>query len=384
VICPDGGVREQLGQSLSDLGPHVVLHHALPGYPSGAELARSLRTFSPQVVFLALEKMDTALAVVRYLESESSGLPVVAVHTETDRERMMESLHMGVRDFLTPPFRGEELTRVLDEVRKLLRSAPLSYAATDHIYSFLPVRAGVGTTTVAMNAAAAFGRESGLKVLLSDLDLTCGMIRFLLRLPQDLSIVDALARAEEMDVGMWPQLVSHRDGIDILHSGSINPQAHLEPGQVQGLIDFARINYSALFFDMSGNLERHSLQVMQESKRVFLVCNPDAGSLFLGREKIQFLHSIGLSSRLSVLINRADQALAVPAPKVQQFLGIPVEATFSDDTFEVTQAIKGAQFLFTPGRKTPLTGQVRAFARQLIQNRPPAPVPDHRMVSAVV
>ena len=209
-----------------------------------------------------------------------------------------------------------------------------------------------------------------MKVLLSDLDLTCEMVRFLLKLPQDLSIVDALARAEEMDVSLWPQLVSRRDGIDILHSGSINPQAYLEPQQVQGLIDFARSSYRALFFDMSGDLERHSLQLMQESKQVFVVCNPDAASLHLGREKLQFLKTIGLSTRISAIVNRSDQALAVPSGKIEEFLGVPVAATFVDDTFEMNQSVQPAESLFAAKRKeTKLVRQFRAFVQELLQPR---------------
>lgn len=370
LICPDAGMREQLQQAFGELGQHSVLFHAVPGYPSGAELARIMRTFSPQVVFLSLERLDVALAVVRFLESEAQGLPIVAVHAEPDRERMIESLRVGARDYLTPPFEASALAGVLERVRGVLHIAPLSYKATEHIYSFLPVRAGVGTTTVAMNTSIAFARETGLKVLLADLDLTNGMIRFLLKLPQDLSIVDALARAEEMDVSLWPQLVTHREGIDLLHSGSVNPQAFLEAAQVQGLIDFARCNYDALFFDMSGNLERHSLHVMQESKQVFLVCNPDAGSLFLGREKIQFLKTIGLGDRILAIVNRSDQALAVPVKKVEEFLGVPIAGSFVDDTFEVNRAIEHAHSLFGPTRKlSGLAKQVQQFGQALSGSR---------------
>ena len=208
-----------------------------------------------------------------------------------------------------------------------------------------------------------------MKVLLADLDLTCGMIRFLLKLPQDLSIVDALSRAAEMDASLWPQLVTSREGVDILHSGMVNPQAHLEPPQVQGLIDFARGNYNALFFDMSGNLERHSLYVMQESKRVFVVCNPEPSSIFLGREKIEFLRSLGLGARIAVIVNRADQALALTLADVERDLGVPVAATFSDDTFAVHRAIKGGRSLFgDPKQKnTALASQYACFVNTLLE-----------------
>jgi pilus assembly protein CpaE len=368
LICPDAELREQVSGVFAELGREVVLSHAVDVYPSGNALARALRTFSPQVVFVSFEQAETAIAVLRFLETEADGLPVVGLHTVANPALLLQALRAGVREFMTPPFRATETLETLQVVRSWLRQAPLAYAATDHIYSFLPAKPGVGTSTVAMNVAAALAREPNLKVLLSDLDLVCGMVRFLLKLPQDTSIVDALQRAAEMDVSLWPQLVTRREGFDILHSGSINPQAYLDPSQIQGLIDFARGSYNALLFDMSGNMERHSLQVMQESKRVFVVCNPEPCSLFLGREKIAFLREMGLGDRTSVIVNRVDQALAVPTERVEQFMGVPVAARFSDDMFWMNVAIAGAKTLIGDGkgRNSKLAREYGAFARSLL------------------
>jgi pilus assembly protein CpaE len=368
LICPDAVLREGIGRAFTELGSEAVLSHSLAAYPSGAELARALRMVSPQVVFLSFEQAETAVAVMRFLESEADGLPVVGLHGVANPALLLQAMRAGAREFLTPPFGAAEIGETLLVVGSMLRTYSLEYTATERIYSFLPAKPGVGTSTVAMNVSAALAREPGMKVLLSDLDLTCGVVRFLLKLPHDLSIVDALPRAAEMDVSLWPQLVTHREGFDILHSGSINPQAYLDPSQVQGLIDFARASYSALFFDMSGNMERHSLQVMQESQRVFVVCNPEPCSMFLGREKIAFLKTLGLGDRTSVIVNRADQAWAVPTERVEQFMGVPVAAKFCDDTFWVNVAIGGASTLVGngKGKNSKLAKEFRAFAGGLV------------------
>jgi pilus assembly protein CpaE len=388
LICPDANLREQVEQRFAALGAQVVLGSSMEAYPSGAELARALRTVSPQVVFLSFEQAETGIAVMRFLESEADGLPVVGLHRVANPALLREAMRAGAREFLVPPFRSSEVQGALQAMRALLRRAPLAYSATDHIYSFLPSKPGVGTSTVATNVSAAMAREPGMKVLLGDLDLTCGMIRFLLKLPQDLSIVDALARAAEMDVSLWPQLVSHRDGLDILHSGGVNPQAYLDPPQVQGLIDFARASYNALCFDMSGNMERHSLQVMQESKRVFLVCNPEPGSLFLGREKVEFLRAMGLGDKTSVIINRADQALAVPSARVAEFLGVPLAAQIRDDTFEVQRAVGEASSIVNSqkGRNSKISLEFRKLARGLLrtlrdEGERPAPANPERIAA---
>jgi pilus assembly protein CpaE len=357
----------------------VNISYSIPAYPSGGELARALRTYSPQVALLSFEKTETAIAVMRFLETEAHGLPVVALHGAADPIRMRDGMRAGAREFLTPPFKHAQLTEAIRVVHNALRKAPL-----------LPAKPGVGTTTVAINTAAAFAKEPGMKVLLSDLDLTCGMIRFLLKLPLELSIVDALARAAEMDVSLWPQLVSSREGVDILHSGTVNTHAHLEPPQVQGLIDYARANYNALFFDMSGNLEQHSLYVMQESKRVFIVCNPEPASMELGREKVDLLRSLGLGPRIAAIVNRADQALALPVAEVQQFLDVPVVAKISDDTITVHRSIKGGRSVLGEAKQknSTLAKQYIDFVQALLQagrsEEPLVPVRNTPAESAVL
>ncbi len=117
-------------------------------------------------------------------------------------------------------------------------------------------------------------------------------------------------------------------------------------------------------------MERHSLQIMQESKLVFLVCNPEQGSLFLAREKIEFLQSMGLGDRVWVILNRADQALAIPQEGAEEFLGVPVAAKFSDDTFWVRLAEAGASSVVGSGKgkASKLAREFREFSRALILN----------------
>jgi MinD-like ATPase involved in chromosome partitioning or flagellar assembly len=115
-------------------------------------------------------------------------------------------------------------------------------------------------------------------------------------------------------------------------------------------------------------MERHSLHVMQESKRVFLVCNPEPASLFLAREKVAFLTQLGLGGRIAAIINRCDQALAVSAAHIEPFLGIPVAGEFADDTISVHQAVGKARTVVVDpkGKISPLAQQFRTFAGRLI------------------
>ncbi len=147
-------------------------------------------------------------------------------------------------------------------------------------------------------------------MLLSDFDLNSGMVRFMLKLDSAYCVTDAAEHALEMDESLWPTMVTTMDKLDVLHAGKLNPDFRIEPTQIRHLMEFMRRNYTALCFDMSGNLERYSLEIMHESKRIFLVCTPEIPSLHLAREKYLYLKQLDLGERVSVLLNRCPEAVA--------------------------------------------------------------------------
>ncbi|MGC4052268.1 MAG: hypothetical protein QM757_23290 [Paludibaculum sp.] len=76
--------------------------------------------------------------------------------------------------------------------------------------------------------------------------------------------------------------------MDVLHSGRLNPDFRIESSQVRNLLEFARRHYRAICVDLSGNLERYSLEIMHEAKRIFLVVTPEIPVAPSGTGKVQF------------------------------------------------------------------------------------------------
>ena len=91
--------------------------------------------------------------------------------------------------------------------------------------------------------------------------------------------------------------------------------------------------------DLSGNLERYSIELMHESKRIFLVCTPEIPSLHLAREKYQYLQSLDLGDRVSVLLNRCQKRPVISPAQIEDLLGLPVHMTFPNDYQCVTRAL---------------------------------------------
>jgi pilus assembly protein CpaE len=365
IIGPDPELCARLQAALEATG-QVEVARTIDHYPSVIDLVRVLRAHAAELLFISFESVEKAQETVQLLEAEASPVQVVAFDRRMDLAVVRESMRVGLREFLVDPFERSGVLEALDHLKKLLHKRPASYGATDQIFSFLPAKAGVGCSTIALNVSAALARMPDTRVLLSDFDFTSGMIRFMLKLSNTHSVTEAIENATRMDEQLWPQLVSSVGGLEVLHAGRINPNYPIEPAQIRGLVTFMRRNYKALCFDLSGNLEPYSLELMQESKRIILVCTSEIPSLHLAREKMQFLRTLDLDGRILVVLNRVHKKAAFTKNEVEKLLGAPVVNAFPNDYVAVNLAL-------AEGTALPATSALgiafAAFAKSLIEEK---------------
>lgn len=338
IICPDSDLNERFQQLLTELGFITVTRH-LDRYPNSIELLRYLRAHAPQVVFLSVESMNRAIDTVREIEKSTPGVQVVALGRRCDPQVLLDLMRAGIREYASLPFDRQGITEALHRISETVAAKPPSIESTDNLFAFLPSKAGVGTSTIALNASMALARMPDRRVLLSDFDLNSGMMRFMLKLENEYGVTDAAEHSLTMDESLWPQMVTAVDKLEVLHAGKLNPEFHIEPAQIRHLIEFMRRNYQGLCFDLSGNLEKYSLEIMHEAKKIFLVCTPEIPSLHLAREKYLYLKHLDLQDRICVLLNRCQKRPIITPEQIEELLGIPVQMTFPNDYQGVHRAL---------------------------------------------
>jgi len=338
IICPNRELLTLTDAALEPIGGLTLLR-AFDHYPTPTVLSRFMRAQGPNLVFLSVESVKEALATATEIEACCPGVQVIAIERTCDPPVLLEVMRAGVREFLTPPFDRALLMDALRRVQEVLVKKPVLTESTDLLYSFLPSKAGVGTSTIALNTAVALSKIAKTRTFLGDFDLSSGMVRFMLKLENTYSVIDAAERSDDIDEQFWPQLITARGTLDILHAGRMNPNFRMEPGQMRNLLQFVRRNYGVICADLSGNLERYSTELMHESKRIFLVCTPEIPSLHLAKEKFQYLQSLGLGDRVSILLNRCHKRPMISAAQIESLLGLPIQMTFPNDYQGVTHAL---------------------------------------------
>ena len=345
IIGPDARQAQLLEKALSALANELSVSRVLLNYPDEGDLIRTLRTYAPEVIFLSFEKGDLAMKVVERVFQEVEGVQFIAYHRDCDAGTLREIMRAGVRELVHEPFELSALVESLRNVKMLVEQKPPMYSAKGRIYSFLPAKAGSGATTMALNLGGALARMANTRVLLADLDLSSGILRFLLKIRNEHAIMEVIEHMHELDENLWQQLVTTVAKLDVLHSGPLNPNVRVDPAQIHDLAQFCLRNYDAVCVDMSGNLERYSLEILRDSQQVFLVCTPEVPSLHLTREKLAFLKTLDLDSRVSVVLNRVSKQSLLTPQQVEDVLGVPVKLNFINDYQVVNAATRAGEFV---------------------------------------
>src|SRR5436190_2436120 len=369
IICPDRELGDRLVSALLE-SHRIGIVRRLEAYPSAVDLGRFLRAAAPEIVFLSIETRQQAMETAKRIEELAPGLQVVAVNRTCDPPTLLETMRAGIREFLSPPFEHQSLLDTLQRIADMIAMNPPVFETTDSVFSFLPAKAGSGTTTIAVNTSLALSRMPEQNVLLADLDLNSGLVGFMLLLNQTpYSIVDAAENAMDMDENLWPKIISSKSGLDVLPVGKLRPGFRIEATQIRHILAYARRHYSAIFCDLSGMMERYSIEILHESKRVYLVTTAELPALHLCREKLAFLRSQDLDTRVSILLNRSQKRGQISLSELEKLFGMPIHMTFPNDHAGVHEALTAGKHVEA---SSPLGSRYRELAETMVGKKPGA------------
>jgi len=338
IICPDHELLAELQDVLAETH-RVGIVRVVDRYLEGVELVRFLRATAPEIVFLSVGSNRKALELAARIEAQAPGTQVVAVDREVNPNTLVETMRAGIREFLASPFEAEVVQQTLQRMEQVLERRPPSIESTDLLLAFIPSKAGVGCSTVALNTSIALSQLPDTKTLFADFDLNCGIIDFMLQTESKYSIASAVENAHQMDEGLWDKLVTTRGVLDIIPAGRTAPGFRIEATQIRYLLEYARRNYRVICTDLSGILEKFSIEILHEAKQIFLVCTPEVPSLHLAREKLRFFRTMDLDSRVRILLNRAQRRSLIPISEIEKVLGRPVFMSFPNDYVGVHRAL---------------------------------------------
>lgn len=341
-------------RSLIAATAQVTVIRELTAPPGDYELARIVNSVLPDLIFIDLTGGQEALECMARARELAPAIPVIGLGCSP--EARLLARHLGAAGLTAPDCSP-------DDLRAAIREAMASHhgGVEDHVFSFLPAKAGSGCSTIVLHtaiSAAAFGK----RVLVIDADLRSSVMGLMLGVTPAGGTQAVLEAAANLDRFILRRNVAQVHGAEFLLSTRALDVELPEWIHYFQLLNFVRGSYDLILIDLPELINPATVELVRRSKKIFTVCTTELPSLKLTQQRLAELERLGLRlDRTGLLVNRATQSTPKPA-KIEETLGCKVAHIFPNDYRVVSQAIQTA----TPLQPdTELARAIAAFATSL-------------------
>jgi pilus assembly protein CpaE len=366
VVDDDANVQRLLTYTLKQEGYEVIVAS------DGAEGLRLWAAEEPALILLdvslpGLDGFEVATRI-RAEEGEARHVPIIILTAEREVEQKVRALRAGADDFLIKPFHPAEL---LARIRSLLtRFAPrellVGRPPLGRVHAFYGAKGGVGTTTIAINAAIALRRELGRKVVLVDGNLQFGDHRVFLDLGLDRKSIVDLVTAPTIDAELIRQvLVRHDSEVDLLLAPPSPETAELvTQDHVSTILELLRASYDDVVVDLDKRLDEVNLRVLDTADTIFVVMTADLSCLKNVRLVLETIGHLGYpEEKVRLVLNRSNAFTGISVRNAEGALRRTIDYQIVNEYRGAISALNaGAPFMFTKADST-LGRSLLEFAR---------------------
>lgn len=325
----------------------------------GAAITACATMGAPQI--LVIESEDDEHALLARLDALAElcdpDTRVLVIGGTNDVTLYRALLRQGVSDYLPRPVRPEQVLRSLSDIT----SQP-GAVAKGAVTAFLGSSGGVGSSTVALNAAWLMGQGRQTAVNLVDLDLDFGTAGLSLALDGSHGIAEALAAGTNLDGQMLDGLFDVYDPhLHVLavsdHMGlAIEPAAEA----TDHLVDLARSGGHRVVLDLPGFGSAVTRRAVKAADHVVLTTTPDLAGLRNTRKLLDLIAALRPDEvKPLVVLNRQGMAKRqeIAAKDFAQTLGIDLAASLAFDPKGFSHAANlGKVYVSTPAGKSARAG----------------------------
>jgi pilus assembly protein CpaE len=324
---------------------------------TSAEAADALgKVADNQLVIIDVVTGDkTAADVCREIRAtpSMSAIPVLCISQTDEVEERIHFLEAGADDVMAKPFDARELeARVEALLLRFQRSKDLSAViSTDgvtvtrakRVVAVHSPKGGVGTSTVAVNVAAAAAQRKPDRVVIVDLDLQFGQVATHLNVEPRQTLADVIrddAAQREAEL-LRTYCTRHDSGLHVL-SGPTGPELAelITADHVDRILGTLLNTYDQVVIDTGSWLDERALRAFEHAESVLFVVNPEIAALKSMAALIEYLNESGtVAAKSTFVVNNTFGREILKVRDVESALGAKVGIELPYDPFLYLKAV---------------------------------------------
>jgi DNA-binding response OmpR family regulator len=318
----------------------------------GQEALEMLETETPDLVITDVNMPNVdGVELTRRLRAHPrlGQMPVIMLSAKVQTDEILAGYAEGADEYVPKPIEMRILAAKVESLlRRVAAAQPVQQIVTvvngappeppaKQVIVFMHGKGGVGTTTLAVNAAVALATNAGKSVSLLDLDLAYGNAARMLGLEPARTLADLAADDRVTLTALQETAVTHRSGVKVVvgcdqpeHAATVS--GLLVRWTVEQLLEQSDI----VLIDTATWLSEATLSVLPEATTVWVVTTPRLVALEATANCLGVLErlNVGRDRARLVLNNTATRGLKaeVVARRLERpvDLNIPMMASFAD------------------------------------------------------
>lgn len=310
---------------------------------TGGKALDKAQNGNPDLIILDVMMPDmNGLEVCKRLKADprTADTPIIMFTAKTLIDDKVQGFEAGADDYLTKPTHPAEL---VNRVRSVLQRKPTKQEedtpATKSprpisppqkrgmLIAMLGVKGGVGTTTLAVNFAAAL-LGSGEKPILADFRFGQGSLGLMLGANDGSGLGNLVSESTLTPALVQNTIFTHQSGLRALVSSTATSDLELSADKGIAISQHLRSLGNPAIIDLGYGLNPFVTQFLPEVDKLMYVVEANSIALTLASEQLQAIDSIIGGGRISVVvINRAQSTL--PWHEAENRLNREVKAIIS-------------------------------------------------------
>jgi len=338
IIDPDRGSRDAIISTLRPYSESITLAGSVDNFTDGAS---AIQRNAPNVVFLGVDDLQKGVKDVQCITLLYPRVSVIACSSEKSSEWILALMRAGAVEYLLRPIAQEELKQSLQKVGRFLFSAPAEEVPAGKIIAVYNPIGGMGTTTVAVNLAAALAGE-GTKVALVDLNLEAGDVSTFLNVNPTYTLSSVTTNVERLDANFLMSVMTrHASGPFVLTEPlEVDEAVSITPEQVQRIMELLRGIFNYVVVDCVGQLAGCNLSIFNCSNLILFTTTLSLPALKNTRRYLGAMEAKGLGSdRVKLVINRYLPKSDIQVKDAEKVLGRPVFQAIPNEYASVVDSI---------------------------------------------
>jgi len=343
---------------------------------SGAQALEKAQAEKPDLVILDVMMPDMdGYEVCRRLRSDpaTAAIPVIMFTAKTMVEDKLAGFQAGADDYLTKPVHPEELASRIEAV--LLRTSGRQVQVEERppvrarIIGFLGSKGGVGTTTLAVNVAAALahGPAKDQQVILADLQPGMAASSLQLGLRRRVGVREVLSQpVERVDARLVEaQLEEHKTGMRVL-GGELEPigvALPLLPAYAEAITQHLGTIADYLLLDLGVGLGETNRRILPVCDHIVVTTEPHRVALTLAQSLLD-----EMTSMLTLPRHRISVVLINKTPSASTFTKESIEGLLQHDLAGVVTPAPELAFQAAETGNPMVVAQPAALVAQQIRN----------------